>query len=222
MATFKSTPVASDVKNSIDNQTFSKWRGLGVVKKKINENTSETLPQQQQRARMATAYKLCRLLAPASAIGFPRRPQVQDANNTFMSLNTRKKVLTVGTDRDEDGNLEVTVNFPQIRCAKGWIILPEGLTATKNTESHTLTFTHEAEEDGTDMHASDKLYALVVETARWNSKLFELNTRADGEPAEVSLPAKWDMDALEVYVFALTEDGNTASDSMYLTVEEGS
>lgn len=30
------------------------------------------------------------------------------------------------------------------------------------------------------------------------------------------------MDALEVYVFALTEDGNTASDSMYLTVEEGS
>ena len=101
-------------------------------------------------------------------------------------------------------------------------ILPEGLAATKNTESHTLTFTHEAEEDGTDMHASDKLYALVVETARWNSKLFELNTRADGEPAEVSLPAKWDMDALEVYVFALTEDGNTASDSMYLTVEEGS
>ena len=210
MARFRSTPITSDVQNSIDNQTFSKWRTLNIAKKKVNENKSRTLPQLQQRARWQKAIDLDDLFELSSEIGFPSRSATLDYHNAFLKANANEKVIAVSDD------LEVTVNYPEILCAQGRLKLPRSLSVSADAETRTLTFTHAAEGNGCRRYANDQLYALVVETTLEDSELYELGTRSESEPVAVTLPEDWDMDSLAIYVFATTADGKKASNSKYL------
>lgn len=213
MAVFKSTPITSDVQNSIDNQTFSKWRGINVAKKKINENKSEKPKQLQQRARWRKALELEKLFRLSSEIGFPSRPVTQDYHNAFLSTNANKRAIEVSED------LEVTVNYDAILCSKGQRVLPRTFTVSADSENRTLTFTHSVEARGSDRDKTDELYAMVVAPELKDAELFELGSRIDAEPVTISLPENWSVDAIEVYVFVLSADGKKASDSRHLVVE---
>ena len=131
-------------------------------------------------------------------------------HNAFMAENVNKDAVEVSEE------LEATVNYQNIRCAKGKLKVPKDFSVTADAETHTLTFTHAAEEDGCQRYSTDRLYALVVETTEEDSELFELGTRAGSEPITVNLSESWDMGSLAIYVFALTADGKKASDSLYL------
>lgn len=219
MGKYQSSSCVRKIKNSVGDETYSVWRGLLIVKKKIQENKSNTLAQQQQQARLAAAYDQSGLFAPALELGTPRRPRVQTLITAFISMNTNKKVFVVGEEPDEEGKLEVTVNYPAIRCSKGRLRMPRNMAVTKNAGELSLSFSHLAEQDGPDRYATDKVYALVVETEIWDSELFDLGTRADGEPVQVTLPEGWNMDAIHIYAFVVTQNGKTASNSLYLTAE---
>lgn len=213
MARFRSTPITSDVQNSIDNQTFSKWRTLNIAKKKVNENKSRTLPQLQQRARWQKAIDLDDLFELSSEIGFPSRSATLDYHNAFLKANANEKVIAVSDD------LEVTVNYEAILCAKGRRKLPHTFSVTADGENQTLTFTHSTEARGSKRDKTDELYAMVVAPELEDAELFELGTRTDSEPVTVTLPEGWDVNSVEVYVFALSADGTKASNSLHLTVE---
>ena len=219
MGKYQSSSCVRKIKNSVGDETYSVWRGLLIVKKKIQENKSNTLAQQQQQARLAAAYDQSGLFAPALELGTPRRPRVQTLITAFISMNTNKKVFVVGEEPDEEGKLEVTVNYPAIRSSKGRLRMPRNMAVTKNAGELSLSFSHLAEQDGPDRYATDKVYALVVETEIWDSELFDLGTRADGEPVQVTLPEGWSMDAIHIYAFVVTQNGKTASNSLYLTAE---
>ena len=206
MARFRSTPITSDVQNSIDNQTFSKWRGINVAKKKINENKSEQPKQLQQRARWRKALELEKLFRLSSEIGFPSRPATQDYHNAFLSTNANKRAIEVSED------LEVTVDYPVMQLGNhDDRDLPEQITVTADADAHTLTFTHGAEEYGAYAEPTDRLYAALYNPALRRSVLCELNTRGDTEPVTVNVPSRWEMSDVQVYVFVLSEDGRYGS-----------
>lgn len=212
MATFKSTPITSDVQNSIDNQTFCKWRSMNIAKKKVGENKSNTLAQQKQRLRMEKVVELSAPFDVAAQIGFPGKNSVEDYVNAFVGANLNDRVVEVNDD------LEVTVNYEEIQCAKGRRMLPRSFTVTLDAETKTLTFTHSTEARGKLRDKEDKFYALVVEPDLVDSELYDLDTRTGTEPVTITLPEEWATSALEVYVFALSKDGKKASNSRHLTV----
>ena len=213
MAIFKSTPMTEDVRKSISNQTFAIVRGQNVARKKISRNSSKTVPQQQQRARIKRMADVEELFDLSSEIGFPKRPATWTTANAFTSANLKNGALTV------DDTLEVTVDYAQILCSQGRRKLPRTFAVTADTESRTLTFTHSVESRGRNRNVNDKLYAMVVAPELEDAELFDLGTRAESEPVVVEVPEDWDMASLEVYVFALSPNGKVASDSRHLTVE---
>lgn len=213
MAIFKSTPMTEDVRKSISNQTFAIVRGQNVARKKISRNSSKTVPQQQQRARIKRMADVEELFDLSSEIGFPKRPATWTTANAFTSANLKNGALTV------DDTLEVTVDYAQILCSQGRRKLPRTFTVAADAESRTLTFTHSVELRGRNRNVNDKLYAMVVAPELEDAELFDLGTRAESEPVVVEVPEDWDMASLEVYVFALSPNGKVASDSRHLTVE---
>ena len=66
MGTFKNTAITRDVRNSVGDQTFCKWKGLQIVKQKVGNNTSNTDAQQMQRKRWQTGMELDALFAAAT------------------------------------------------------------------------------------------------------------------------------------------------------------
>ena len=196
---------------SMAENTYYRSRGKNIVKVKIDTNNSRTLKQQQQRAKMRTLIPLCKALNTPIHAGFPERPTDFSAWNAFVSLNVGHVSVT------ED--LEVTVSYPDVLCAQGrWIKLPRTMSVSADAEMRSLTFTHAAEENGTMRYGDDMLYAMVVDTDLQDAELYELNARNNSEPVMITLPDDWDMDALAVYVFALTADKKKASNSKYMEI----
>lgn len=213
MATFYNTAITEDITKSISHQTLCKWKGLNVAKKKISANSSKTIAQQMQRKRWAKAFELNVLFAPASEVGFPERKPTESYHNAFMAANGNERAIPVSED------LEVTVSYPDVLCAQGrWIKLPRTMSVSADAEMRSLTFTHAAEENGTMRYGDDMLYAMVVDTDLQDAELYELNARNNSEPVMITLPDDWDMDALAVYVFALTADKKKASNSKYMEI----
>ena len=219
MGKYESSSCVRRVKNSVGEETYSLWRGIPVVKKKIMKNTSNTPPQARQRTCFAEAYNQSELFTPASEAGEKSLPRTQTPQAAFMGMNANLEVIAVSEEPDEKGKYQTTVNYPKIRCSKGRLRIPRGMAVTADAEGRTLNFSHAAEGNGPDRNSTDKVYALVVEPEAWDSELFDLGTRAESEPVQVALPDFWDMAAIHIYVFVVSANGKSASDSLYLTAE---
>lgn len=204
MGIYKATAISRLVEKSIDELTFCKIRGRNVVKTKIDRNTSKTLLQQKQRARWTELQELDALFDEAVLVGFPSRPHYLTAHNAFVKANAK------AVDVSED--LKVTTDYKNIVCSKGKLKKPQ-VSVSANEEQNKLTFTHVPEGNGTRRMATDKLYAMVVEKALQEAKLFPLDTRADKEPMVVDIPVSWTIENLNIYVFVLSANGHKASNT---------
>lgn len=192
--------------------TFYTQDGEKFFRSKIDKNTSNTLKQQMQRRRFGELGRICRALVRVLEVSMPRRAQGISPSNEFMRIND--SLVTVGED------LEVTVNYPELQLGnRDDRDLPESLTVSADAEAHALTFMHGAEEYGAYADPGDRLYAALYNPVLRRSALYELNTRGDTEPVTVSVPRRWEMGDVQVYVFVLSEDGRYGSLSEYVTVE---
>ena len=221
MGTFKNTAITRDVRNSVGDQTFCKWKGLQIVKQKVGNNTSNTDAQQMQRKRWQTGMELDALFAAATELGFPGRKRTHTPSNVFTHENVNDQIIEVAANPQatgEDDKWTATVNWESIRCAKGKLRLPRKVTVTLSPEGDTLSFTVTAEDRGPQREDDDELYALVVETELRDSTLQRVCARADGGTASVELPDDWDSTKLAVYLFMVSADGKKASDSKHVTV----
>lgn len=211
MALFKSTAF-SKLSKSFGNLTVCRSRGQNILKEKVSEvYNPQTIAQQMQRLRMKTLVELCGVYDPVLSLGFPRRPKKFSPDNVFVQHN--QQAVTVTED------LEVTIDYKKIVVARGKRGLPEVSVALKTAERQ-LEFTHVSEEFYRHAADDDLLYAVVLEQSKNSVKVFSLNERKDTEPAVVTLPAAWNVEAdnLTVYVFILSKDRNEASDSKCLTL----
>ena len=170
-------PFMHRLTQSMAENTYYRSRGKNIVKVKIDTNNSRTLKQQQQRAKMRDF----------------------SAWNAFVSLNVGHVSVT------ED--LEVTVDYENLLVAEGSLEMLEDITVTADAETHSLLFSHAAEDYGYGSEPTDVLHAVVLEKGLMRSRMFTLNTRSESEPVSVEIPEKWDMENLEVYVFFLSEEG---------------
>ena len=103
-------------------------------------------------------------------------------------------------------DLEVTVDYENLLVAEGSLEMLEDITVTADAETHSLLFSHAAEDYGYGSEPTDVLHAVVLEKGLMRSRMFTLNTRSESEPVSVEIPEKWDMENLEVYVFFLSEE----------------
>ena len=69
MAVFKMSFIHKLTK-SMANNTYYHSRGQNILKTKIDSNSSNTLPQQKQRAKMGVLFALCKVFNSAIKIGF--------------------------------------------------------------------------------------------------------------------------------------------------------
>ena len=192
------------------NTTFYSMKGGKYFRSKINKNTSSTLKQKMQRTKFGEEGRICKGMKPTLAVSMEERDGMSPSN-WFMQLNDA--LVTVSEE------LEVTVNYPEMQlCNRDDRDMPESITVTADAETHTLTFVHEAEEYGAYAEPTDKLYAALYNPVLQRSELYELCTRAETEPVTVSVPSRWEMGDVHVYVFAVSEDGRSSSYSEYLTV----
>lgn len=210
MAVFRSS-FLHELKKSVAENTYYRSRGQNIMRFKNASNHSKTPKQQRQRARMKRCMELCDLFDPAITVGFPTAPIRLNDYNAFVQANM--PAITA----DDAG--EVSVDFERITVAKGKLTIPENLQMAWSAEERTLTFTHDPEEYGKNSQPTDVLYVLVANREKGVSKLFKLGSRMEDTPSTITLPNKWEVQAILVYAFVLSEDGHKASKSVFLPIE---
>ena len=93
------------------------------------------------------------------------------------------------------------------------------MDVTYDEESTTYTFNQAAveDEDGFCL-ADDLVYGVLVESELSKVKMVTLKTRGAGGITTFVLPDGWTAENVHVYCFATTRNGNTASDSVHVTL----
>lgn len=210
MALFE-MPFMHRLRKSMAKNTYCRTRGKNVMKVKIDENTSKTPKQLDQRSKMKEAVRLCKAFNAAIHLGYPEIPVDFTEWNAFVSVN-------MGAISVNDAK-EVVVDFESLLVAKGSLEPAEEVQVEKDAEAHTLSFTHLVESFGYGMNEDDQLYAVVLEQQKMRSRVYPLNERRDDAPAVVNVLPSWGMDNLLVYVFFLSADGRKASDSVFVPVK---
>lgn len=209
MAIFK-MPFMSKLRKSMADNTYCYSRGQNILKMKVDSNSSNTQQQQLQRLKMKKLMALAKVFNSAIKIGFPTRPVTFTSWNAFVSANM--KVVSV------DEGLTVLIDFEKLRVAQGSREVIENLIVNVDESDHALSFTHEIGDFGYGTEPTDVLYVVVLEKERMRAKLFRLGTRKDDSSTTVNLPEQWDMKQLEGYVFVLSSDGRSASDSVHVPI----
>ena len=64
----------------------------------------------------------------------------------------------------------------------------------------------------------DKVYGVLLETALQRVRLVALKNRGIAGETEISLPAEWNADKVNVYCFATSGNERMVSDSVFLPV----
>ena len=125
----------------------------------------------------------------------------------FMRLN--KDIVTV----TEEGT--ATTDYPNAVVSAGPLV-PPALTVTQDEESRALTFTMSTMDAGFYCNEDDTVHVAILSAGKRMRLLTkELGGRGDGGMTTVNVPTYMDGE-LHVYAYALTADGKTASDSLYL------
>ena len=210
MVKFRATAIARKLRDSAGEQTFYQLNGQNIAKMKIDSNTSRSEAQVKQRLIWKRVSEFTGLFREASVIGFPKRDRRLTPDNAFVQASIAA-VTAVSTT-------ETSVDYAKLACAKGWLKTPT-VSVELNAEQHSLVFSVKPEYFGARRKATDRVYALVLEKEAMESELCSLGTREGGASVTFQLPEDWEGDSLAVYVFAVAEDGKTASDSKYVDVD---
>lgn len=203
----------TEMRKSFGNLTTCVSNGQTIVRKKVTKvKNPRTLLQQKQRTIFPKMQEWAYTLSAVLEVGYPSYPRVMSREDYFLSLN--KGVASA------DDDLSVTINYSKLVLSKGCRALPETASVTADADSHSLMFSF-TEEEGYVAHSAsnDLFYAVVLETEKLKAKMEQLGERSGLDSAMMTIPASWNMEALEVFVIVTTQDGKKASKTLYLTIE---
>ena len=212
MAIFNSV-IFEDMNKSIGNATTCILKGQNVARKKATKvSNPRTLPQRKQRKVFPEMVEWSYALSAVLQVGLPSCPRKCTPENYFLTLNKQVAVA--------DDDLSVAIDYSKLVISAGCRALPETASVTADADSHSLTFSF-TEEEGYVAHSAsnDLFYAVVLETEKLKAKMEQLGERSGLDSAMMTIPASWNMEALEVFVIVTTQDGKKASKTLYLTIE---
>lgn len=214
MTIVKGTGVAARNRKSTGDQTFYQLRGQTVQRERVTPRNPNTLDQQKVRRRMAEGDVLYGMFAEAVNVGLHPPKRLWTPENYFKHMNSTEGRIEV------DDELNVTVHFEEVVCARGKVRLVDGMTVKLDAGTRTVQLELAPETtEGWRRQMSDRVYALVGETVQMDAKLVEVGTRGEGGSTSVTLRQRWDPEKVVVYVFATTADGKRASNSEYVVPE---
>ena len=209
MAIFTSV-IFEEISQSIGNSTTCMLKGQNILRKKATKVTNpKTLPQRKQRKVFPEMVEWSFALSAVLQVGLPSCPRKCTPENYFLTLN-----------KQVDDDLAVTIDYSKLALSAGCRALPETAGVVADAEARTLTFAF-TEAEGYVAHSADDdlYYAVVLETEKRRVKMEQLGARSGLESPMMSVPASWNMEALEVFVFVTSKDGKKASKTLYLPVE---
>lgn len=211
MAIFKST-VFSRLRKSFGNATTCFSRGQNILKEKVTMIRNPRTPKQlSQRGKMKVLVELSRIFGGVLKLGFPERPVTETAYNSFIRKNMQAVEIS-----DE---LECTVNYEKLICSDG-TIADAKVAVTTDASKHQLTFTHQVAGFGALTQPTDRIYAVVLAKNEKKLELADLGMRNAKEPVVVTLTEISDTEGLAVYAFVVSENGQKASATQYVTISE--
>lgn len=203
-----SNPLIGATSGSVGGVTFSKWKGIDVIKTKptvvANPNSDK---QKTQRGSFTLIIAFYRLLVAVVNLGFKQLAVKKSAYNAFASTNLKQAF---------DMSVPGTVTFK-----------PESFMISKGTISDTsiTSVTADASDQMIDI-AFPNTYGLPGQSASDKPLMAAYNTVLDewvsavGSSARstgagsMAMPAGWlENHTLRVYLGFVNEDGSEASDS---------
>lgn len=212
MAIFNSV-IFEDMNKSIGNATTCILKGQNVARKKATKvSNPRTLPQRKQRKVFPEMVEWSYALSAVLQVGLPSCPRKCTPENYFLTLNKQVAVA--------DDDLSVAIDYSKLVISAGCRALPETANVIADAEARTLTFAF-TEAEGYVAHSADDdlYYAVALETEKRRVKMEQLGARSGLESPMMNVPASWNMEALEVFVFVTSKDGKKASKTLYLAVE---
>ncbi len=197
-------------RGSVGGATFSKWKGLNVLKSKPESvEQPNTVPQQTQKNRMALIVRLGRALKPVIDAGFEEQAINQSEFNAFIGENIMDAILAVSPPA-------VTPDFANMLVSKGSLSNTALGIISATDGSPTVSLAYPSTTSTPDQALSDLAVAAVINTT---TQEFAYNVggadRSAGTIA-VTMPSNCSTsDALECYLFFVKEDYSKSSDSQY-------
>jgi len=203
-----SNPLIGATSGSVGGVTFSKWKGIDVIKTKptvvANPNTDK---QKSQRLSFAMIIMIYRVLVAIVNLGFKQLAISQSAYNAFTQAN-----LKTAFDKSVPG---VTTFQPELfLISKGTMsdTVISSVTVDESDVNCVVTFPMTFALPG--QSATDKPLVAVYNITKddWASGV-GAGERSTGT-ATIAIPAAWEeADLTRVYLGFVNADGSEASDS---------
>ena len=193
--------------NAVGGTVYYMRCGKNVVRRKGVRRKKQTALQERQQVKFGALSRLAMLLKEVITMGFVQRKQGVFDVNVFVQKN--KDICRV----EEDGS--ISVNYERLVCSEGNLRVPVAV-AMLDEGDHGLTFECEEMEPDKDALPDDRIMGVVFDTVNGFCRCVELCERQEGGATSVTLDEYWSLEALAVYIFAVSKDGHRVSDSVYL------
>lgn len=207
-----SNPLIGATSGSVGGVTFSKWKGINVIKSKPTVVANPQTPAQTaQRSAFSQMVAIYRLLVAILVFGFKELAIKKSAFNAFVSSN-----LPSAFDFSTPGS--ALFKPEELKISKG-TISPTPISSVSSNRSNDnvlLNWNEDLALPG--MSATDKTLLCIYNAAKdefaFSSGSFTRNLGA----SNIDIPSNWEIgDVLHCYLGFTNSSGDSASDSTYDT-----
>lgn len=202
--------LAGAYRRSIGGTVYYMRFGENLVRRKSipKENRENSVGQERQQQKFKVINILGAVVKDVVNIGFPQRKRKLTGVNMFVHVNTQV------WQEVED---EIAVDFSKLLLAQGSLAIPT-VTVALDEENRSLSFNCPKTEAEVNAKEDDRIFCVVIDPKNGFCRSKELCERGTGGEYTLTLPDTWAVKEIQVYVFALSNDGKQASKSVYLAL----
>ena len=130
-------------------------------------------------------------------------------------------IATSASSAESDSSKPAASKSARMRSESTSFLAQPSVTMSYDDESRTVSFTLPAMSGRAfpGKQATDKVYAVFVESELMQAYTVELGTRGDGGMTSEPLEEGWNKETTHVYVYATDEKGKETSTSRHLSFE---
>lgn len=185
----------------------SSWKGISYMRGRAqNVKNPRTEGQMEQRSKFALALDFLKPITAYVRTGYKTYANKQTAFNAAMSYIVKNAVSGAFPN--------YTLDFSQVLVSRGSLTQPLNANATMAASKVSISWTDNSGQGNA--QPIDVAMPLAFNTDKGEA-VFSTNsdTRAD-QLAELTFPADWVGDTVEIYIGFISADGINVANSLYL------
>lgn len=181
-------------------------------------------PQKRQAVAFGTLAVLKIWLGKVIKTGFPGNGRELKGYNAFMSVNLGKAITVkkkepgrpVNKRKKATEEFTGTVDYQALRVAAG-PLTPPTVEVSVDQKRREARFTHKAVAvEAVDCFLDDRIHAALLDGKEWIAFTREICRRGEDGMLVIPFPERTKAKNVALYVFATSDDGRYASDSICL------